>query len=81
MGKIMAVAEKYPELKADETYIKTMDAVNQYKSMIRTSRLIFNDSISKMNRAICIFPVSLVAGILGFSRRTYLEDQEEKQQC
>jgi len=37
MGKIMAVAENYPVLKADSTYIKTMDAVNQYENMVRTS--------------------------------------------
>ena len=72
-GKIMAVAELYPELKSDKNYIKIMDAVNQYENMILTSRLIFNDSIAKMNRAIGMFPVSLVAGMLGFSRRIYLE--------
>lgn len=31
MGKIMAVAESYPELKANENYIKTMDSVNEYE--------------------------------------------------
>ena len=66
MEKIMAIAEKYPEVKADKTFIKTMDAVNQYESMILTSRLSFNNSIFKMKRAICIFPVSMVAGRLGF---------------
>ena len=71
--KIMTVAEHYQELKSDKNYIKTMDAVNQYENMIRTSRLIFNDSIAKLNRTIGMFPVSLVAGMLGFSRRIYLE--------
>lgn len=35
MGKIMAVAESYPELKANENYIKTMDSVNEYEKMVR----------------------------------------------
>jgi LemA protein len=78
IGKIMAVAEYYPDLKADTTYIKTMDAVNQYENMVRTSRLIYNDSVTKLHRSIRMFPVSLVAGMLGFSKRTYLEAQEEK---
>jgi LemA protein len=78
IGKIMAVAENYPELKADQTYIKTMDAVNQYENMVRTSRLIYNDSVTKLNRSIRMFPVSLIAGMLGFSKRAYLEAQEEK---
>lgn len=33
MGKIMAVAESYPELKANENYIKTMDSVNEYEKL------------------------------------------------
>ncbi|HEY5587247.1 MAG TPA: LemA family protein [Ruminiclostridium sp.] len=78
MGKIMAVAENYPDLKADKTYIKTMDAVNQYENMLRTSRLIYNDSVTKLNRAIRMFPASMIAGIIGFAKRTYLEAVDEK---
>ncbi len=78
MGKIMAVAESYPNLKADQTYIKSMDAVSQYENMVRTSRLIYNDSVTKLNRAIRMFPASMVAGILGFSKRDYLESLDEK---
>lgn len=48
MGKIMAVAESYPELKANENYIKTMDSVNEYEKMVRQSRLIYNDSVTKL---------------------------------
>ena len=51
MGKIMAVAESYPELKANENYIKTMDSVNEYEKMVRQSRLIYNDSVTKLNRS------------------------------
>jgi len=78
MGKIMAVAENYPDLKADKTYTKTMDAVNQYENMVRTSRLIYNDSVTKLNRAIRMFPASMIAGMLGFSKREYLEAVDEK---
>jgi LemA protein len=78
MGKIMAVAESYPDLKADATYIKTMDGVNQYENMVRTSRLIYNDSVTKLNRAIRMFPAVMIAGVLGFSKRIYLEAVDEK---
>lgn len=78
MGKIMAVAESYPDLKADQTYIKIMDSVNQYENMVRTSRQIYNDSVTKLNRAIRMFPASIIAGMLGFSQRTYLEAAAEK---
>lgn len=78
MSRIMAVAEQYPTLKADASYQKTMDSVNQYEGMVRQSRLIYNDSVTKLNRRIRMFPTSLVAGMLGFAKRDYLEANETK---
>lgn len=78
MGKIMAVAERYPELKANENYIKTMDSVNEYEKMVRASRLIYNDSVTKLNRAIRMFPTSVAASILHITSRDYLESNDDK---
>ena len=78
LGKIAMVTEQYPELKANQTYIKTMDAVQTFENMVRTSRLIYNDSVTKLNREIRMFPVSAIAGILGFKQRDYLEEQAAK---
>ncbi|MBQ9940362.1 MAG: LemA family protein [Clostridia bacterium] len=78
MGKIMAVAESYPELKANENYIKTMDSVNSYEEMVRKSRLVYNDSVTKLNRAIRMFPTSIAAGVLGIKSRDYLETDNKK---
>jgi LemA protein len=78
LGRIAMVTEQYPELKADKTYIKTMDAVQSYENMVRTSRLIYNDSVTKLNREIRMFPVSMIAGMLGFQQRDYLEEQAAK---
>jgi len=75
LGRIAMVSEQYPELKADQTYIKTMDAVQTFENMVRTSRLIYNDSVTKLNREIRMFPVSIIAGMLGFHQRDYLEEQ------
>ena len=44
LGRISMVAERYPELKANENYTKCMNAVDSYEKMVRTSRLIYNDS-------------------------------------
>ena len=78
IGKVVAIAEKYPEMKADKSYLKILDAVGQYENMVRTSRLIYNDSITKLNQAIRRFPAFLIAGALGFSKREYLETTEDK---
>ena len=78
MGKIMAVAEGYPELKANENYIKIMDSVNSYEETVRKSRLVYNDSVTKLNRTIRMFPTSIAAGILGIKSRDYLETDDIK---
>lgn len=78
LGRISMVAEQYPELKANQNYIKTMDAVQTFENMVRTSRLIYNDSVTKLNREIRMVPVSIIAGLLGFKQREYLEEQRSK---
>ncbi len=78
LGRLMAVAENYPELKANENYITTMDSVNQYENMVRQSRMIYNDSVTKLNRAVRQFPTSVIAGMMGFTQRAYLEAEDAK---
>lgn len=78
LGRIAMVTEQYPELKANQTYTKTMDAVQTFENMVRTSRLVYNDSVTKLNREIRMFPVSMIAGMLGFQQRDYLEEQAAK---
>ncbi|NLL45808.1 MAG: LemA family protein [Clostridiales bacterium] len=75
LGRISIITEQYPELKANRTYVKIMDAVQTFENMVRTSRLIYNDSVSKLNREIRMFPVSMIAGMLGFRKRGYLVEQ------
>ena len=55
-----------------------LQMVDSYEKMVRTSRLIYNDSVTKLNREIRMFPVSLIAGMLGFRQRDYLEAREDK---
>ncbi len=78
LGRIAMVTEQYPELKANQNYIKTMESVEKFENMVRNSRLIYNDSVTKLNREIRMFPVSAIAGMLGFGQRDYLEAQEAK---
>ncbi len=70
---INAVAEAYPELKSNDVYLKTMDSVNKYEDTVRVSRMVYNDSVTKLNRACRMFPSSIVASMLHFGIREYLE--------
>jgi LemA protein len=78
LSSIAMIAERYPELKADPTYLKGMDTVEVFENMVCTSRLIYNDSVTKLNREIRTFPVSIIAGMLGFRKREYLVEQADK---
>ena len=79
-AKIRFVAEQYPELKADATYAKTMDSLNNYENQVRMSRMVFNDSVTKYNRIVRQFPDSIVASILKFPLREYLKELESKRE-
>lgn len=78
MTHIMAVGEQYPQLKASETYTKTMDSINTYENQVRMSRMVYNDSVTSFNRAVRQFPNNLIAGILGFSVKDYLVENTGK---
>ncbi len=78
LGRINAVAEQYPDLKANQNYAQTMTAVEKYEDSLRASRLVYNDSVTKLNRTIRMFPTALIAGMLGFKQRDYLEAEAEK---
>ncbi len=78
MTHIMAVAEQYPDLKASGLYSQTMADVNSYEENVRMSRMVYNDSITKYNRLVRQFPGSLVASMLNFKTRGYLETPEDK---
>lgn len=78
LSKISMVAEQYPDLKANQNYMQTMSAVEKYEDSLRAARLVYNDSVTKLNRTVRMFPTSLVAGMLGFKMRDYLDTEQEK---
>lgn len=74
LSQIFEIAEQYPQLKADAAYEKCCTALESYEKMIRTSCLIYNDSVSKFNRELHLFPASLLGRICGFQQKAYLEE-------
>jgi LemA protein len=78
LDRVAAIVEKHPELKTNKNYIKYINAVDSYEKMTRTSRLIYNDSVTKFNRELRMFPISLFGRMFGFSQRNYMETVQEK---
>ena len=78
MRLINVVAEQYPALKANETYLKTMDEVSKYENQVRLSRMTFNDTVTRFNRMVRMFPDSIAAAIFGFQAKDYLAEPQGK---
>lgn len=77
LGRLMVVVEQYPELKASGLYEKVMEAVNNFENNVRNSRMIYNDTATKMNRYVRQWPSSFIAGMLNFGTRNYLKMDNE----
>ncbi|MBQ6198686.1 MAG: LemA family protein [Bacteroidales bacterium] len=77
-SKLIAVAEAYPDLKASTNYQETMKSLKEYEENVRLSRMTFNDTVTRYNQQVRVFPASLVAGLLGFAKRDYLEEDKSK---
>ena len=78
LGRINALAEAYPDLKANTLYLKTMDDVKHYEDNVRMSRMVYNDTVTKYNRLVRSLPGSLLANGLGFAPRDYLQEDPSK---
>ena len=79
MGRLIAIGEAYPELKAAGLYQEAMDGMKQYEENVRMSRMVYNDTATKMNRMVRQWPSSIVASVLHFDVKDYLKvDDEQK---
>lgn len=78
MHNLNIVVEQYPDLKAATVYQQTMTSVNQYENNVREARMIYNDTVTRFNREIKIFPNNLIANVSGFTAKDYFENTPEK---
>ena len=79
-AKLIAIAEQYPDLKANQNYQQTMQSIEKYEENVRMARMTFNDTVTKFNNQVRMFPGSVVAGILGFAKREYLAEDNSKKE-
>ena len=78
MGRLNVVFERYPELKASELYVNAQKGQKEYEEHVRMSRMIYNDTATKMNRMVRQWPSSIVASLLHFDIKDYLKIDDEK---
>lgn len=78
LGRLIAVAEQYPDLKANDMFKNTMDGIKGYEENVRLSRMVYNDAVTKLNVLIRQWPSSIVAGMLHFTPQAYIEEEKGK---
>lgn len=78
LGRLIAVAESYPDLKASSVYQSAMNSVDKYENQVRQSRMIYNDTVTMYNRRTKTFPSNIIAGMFNFTPEPYFEVTESK---
>ena len=73
LSKLLVSVEQYPELKANQNFLKLQDELASTENQILTARTRFNESVKKYNSHIKIFPNNLFAGIFGFKEKAFFE--------
>ena len=74
LQKLLALAEAYPQLRASETYVTTMNNVNEFENNVRISRMMFNDVTTKYNQIVLQFPSNIVAKLFRFEEKPYFQN-------
>jgi LemA protein len=66
LGRLLAVAEAYPELKANQNFLALQEELTSTENKISFSRQYYNDSVLKFNNKIQMFPSNIIAGMFHF---------------
>ena len=77
---LFAVAENYPDLKADGSFNKLMDELSDIENKLAAARRFFNNATAELNTAIEQFPAVLIAGMFGFRKEEFFELGENREE-
>ena len=80
IGRLMMVAEAYPELKADQTMRELSEELQSTENRIGFARQAYNDAVLSFNDRAGQFPANLVARVLGFAQAAMLESTESPEE-
>jgi LemA protein len=73
IGKLMAVAEAYPQLKASANFLELQKQLSELENELQMARRYYNGTVRNLNTLVQSFPSSLIAGGAGYMTRSYFE--------
>jgi len=76
LSRLLAIAEAYPELKANQNFINLQDELAGTENRIATARRDYNQTARSYNTSIRRFPTNIIAGMFGFESVDYFEASE-----
>jgi LemA protein len=76
IGRLFAVAEAYPDLKANANFLDLQAQLQDAENKIAIARQVYNDTVLTYNNAIQVVPAVLIAGMLGFRKHEFFEIEE-----
>ena len=76
LGRLIAIAESYPELKANQNFMELQKQLEGTENRISTERRKYNEQVRNFNAKIRRFPTNIVAGIFNFDKKVMFEAQE-----
>jgi LemA protein len=76
LGRLMAVAEAYPDLKADENFRQLQDELSALEGELQGARRYYNATVRDLNTRVRSFPDMLFAGPLGFGEEPFYQDED-----
>jgi LemA protein len=76
LGRLFAVAEDYPELRATENFQQLQSQLEETETKIAVSRQVYNDAVLTYDTALETVPTNIVAGMFSFAEKPYFEIEE-----
>jgi len=73
LRQLFAVAEAYPDLKANQNFLSLQSELADIENKLAAARRFFNSAVAEFNAAIQQFPAALIAGMFGFTERTFFD--------
>jgi LemA protein len=81
LGRLLAVVENYPQLRANEQFARLMDELSGTENRIATERMRYNERVQEYNTARREFPANITATIFGFKDYPFFEAPSEARQA
>jgi LemA protein len=76
LGRLMAVAENYPELKANQNFLELQDQLASVETELQSARRYYNATVRDLNASIQSFPAVMIARPMGFSEEPFYQDED-----